>query len=52
MNEEENTVGMVNPSPKEAAMNLVRSVKTPLIFFGLGIVATLIYQSRKKASVG
>lgn len=39
---------ILNPTPKEAAKNLVKSVKTPLIWFSMGVVATLIFQWRKK----
>jgi hypothetical protein len=36
------------PSPKDAVKNLVKSVQTPLIWFGVGIAATLIFQARRK----
>lgn len=42
---EENTPA---PTPKEAAMNLVKSLRTPLIWFGIGFVSCFIWQQRRK----
>lgn len=42
----------LTPTPKEAAKNLLRSLKTPLIWFGIGVAATLIFQARRKKVSG
>jgi hypothetical protein len=36
-------------APKEAITNLVKSLKTPFIWFSIGVAATLIYQARQKS---
>lgn len=43
---EENTEVTNNPSPKEAVKNLFKSIQGPLLYFGAGIIATIIWQNR------
>lgn len=47
MAEETNTV----IDPKTAVQNLFASVKTPLIWFGIGFVSALLWQSRRRKSL-
>lgn len=45
---EENTTANEELTPKQAGINLLKSIRWPLIWFGAGFVSAILWQNRKK----
>lgn len=50
MAEETNNTPAIDP--KTAVQNLFTSMKTPLVWFGIGFVSALLWQNRRKKAPG